>query len=236
MTQGKQLPWELSSLEGQFYFSNQAGAGRDLAAESKRLDDERQKIAQEREFLEKQSALEEERGRLEALKSKQAKPSRPAVSEAKEPAMGPRPSASTANEMKIDGRFIAYDNGTVLDARTNLIWAAKDNGTDINWNNAKSYCDNYRGGGYTDWRMPTQDELAGLYDTAQTYQPECRGFFGSRWDLHLTELIRLTCIAPWASETRGSEAAGFRFDGGVRYWGLQSGGENLRALPVRSAK
>jgi hypothetical protein len=64
-----------------------------------------------------------------------------------------------------DGRFIAYDNGTVLDTSTNLMWAAKDNGSNINWADAES---NYRGGGYTDWRMPTQDELAGLYDGAVT--------------------------------------------------------------------
>jgi len=72
------------------------------------------------------------------------------------------------------------------------MWATKDNGSDINWANAKSYCENYRGGGYTDWRMPTQDELAGLYDTAKTYKADC-GF-----DTHLTELIRLTCAALWA--------------------------------------
>jgi hypothetical protein len=72
----------------------------------------------------------------------------------------------TAGESARDGRFIAYDNGTVSDTRTGLMWAAKDNGSKINWANAKSYCENYRGGGYTDWRMPTQDELAELYDMA----------------------------------------------------------------------
>jgi hypothetical protein len=71
--------------------------------------------------------------------------------------MGSRPSISGASEIGRDGRFIAYDNGTVLDTKTNLMWAAKDNGSDINWSNAKSYCENYRGGGYKDWRMPTQD-------------------------------------------------------------------------------
>src|ERR1035437_8847883 len=78
-----------------------------------------------------------------------------------------------AGEKTRDGRFIAYDNGTVLDTRTNLMWAAKDNGSNINWQGAKGYCENYRGGGYTDWRMPTQDELAGLYDAAKTYKSDC---------------------------------------------------------------
>ena len=100
--------------------------------------------------------------------------------------------------------------GTVLDTQTNLMWAAKDNGRDITWGNAKSYCENYRGGGYTDWRMPTLDELAGLHDATKSYDSDCILLF-SGWDLHLTELIRLTCYAPWAAETRGSEAATFIF-------------------------
>ena len=137
-----------------------------------------------------------------------------------------QPSVSTAGETRRDGRFIAYDNGTVLDTRTNLMWALLDNGSNINWQDAKGYCDNYRGGGYTDWRMPTQDELAGLYDAAKTYKSDCGD------DIHLTELIRLTCGALWASETRGSAASAFRFRDGERGWAPQSGGRGLRALPV----
>lgn len=129
-----------------------------------------------------------------------------------------------------DKFYIAYDNGTVLDARTNLMWAARDNGRDINWANAKIYCENYRGGGHTDWRMPTQDELAGLYDASKTHKSAC-GF-----ESHLTELIRLSCTALWASEIRGSDAANVNFNGGYRYWLPQSGAYSLRALPVRSGK
>jgi hypothetical protein len=66
-------------------------------------------------------------------------------------------SVSGPIETARDGRFIAYNNGTVLDMSTNLMWAARDNGGNINWANAKSYCENYRGGGYTDWRMPTKE-------------------------------------------------------------------------------
>jgi hypothetical protein len=134
-----------------------------------------------------------------------------------------------AGEKARDGRFIAYDNGTVLDTRTNLMWAARDNGSGINWYDAKSYCENYRGGGYTEWRMPTQDELAGLYDTAKTYTVA-----SGRFNVHLTELIRVINTV-WASETRGSEAADFSFSNGGRYWFLQSASV-LRALPVRSGK
>ena len=78
-----------------------------------------------------------------------------------------------AEEIARDGRFIAYDNGTVLDTRANMMWASKDNESNINWANARSYCENYRGGGYSDWRMPTQDELAGLYNTGKSQKVEC---------------------------------------------------------------
>jgi hypothetical protein len=131
-----------------------------------------------------------------------------------------------------DGRFIAYDDGTVLDTRTNLMWAAKDNGRNINWEDAKSYCENYRGGGYTDWRMPTQNELVGLYDTGKTRPALC----DTSYSIHVaTELIDITCFAPWTLETRASITAGVSFFDGRRYWYPQSLGY-YRALPVRSAK
>jgi hypothetical protein len=132
-----------------------------------------------------------------------------------------------------DDRFIAYDNGTVLDTKTNLMWALRDNGSIINWADAKYYCENYRGGDYKDWRMPTQDELAGLYDESKIYKSDC----GDGKDVHLTGLISLRCGWVWASETRGDSAKYFLFYNGQR--GLNSQSDisyNFRALPVRSGK
>jgi hypothetical protein len=133
-----------------------------------------------------------------------------------------------------DSRFTAYDNGTVLDTKTNLMWAVRDNGKIINWAEAKYYCENYRGGGYTDWRMPTLDELAGLYDESKAYKSDC----GDGKDVHLaTDLIRVRCGWVWASETRGSTAAYFLFYDGTQKWSPQSDiTYNFRALPVRSGK
>ena len=139
---------------------------------------------------------------------------------------------SPAGETGRDGRFIAYDNGTVLDRQTNLMWAVKDNGLDTNWQGAKSYCGNYRGGGYTDWRMPTQNELAKLFDGSKSRPGSCSGGF----DLHVvTELIDITCFDLWTSETNGPHAAYFVFNSGGRLWDDQFFGSH-RALPVRSGK
>lgn len=114
---------------------------------------------------------------------------------------------------------------TYTDPRTGLMWATKDNGKNINWYDAKAYCENYRVGGFTDWRMPTQNELAGLYDKS------IRGHDGN----HLPKEITLTGCCIWASETRRSDAAYFNFFFGERLWFYQIT-DALRALPVRSAK
>ena len=139
--------------------------------------------------------------------------------------------SSTAGEKGKDSRFIAYDDGTVLDTRTNLMWAAKDNSNPINWANAMSYCQDYRGGGYTDWRMPTLDELAGLYDSSKRYKATQMNY-----NVGLTEMIQLSSCCVWAAETRGSDAANFGFGLGIRHWAPQSYDGKRRALPVRSAK
>ncbi len=136
----------------------------------------------------------------------------------------------TGKVLHTGDRFLDLKDGTVLDTRTNLMWAAKDNGADINWQNARSYCEHYRGGGYNDWRMPTQDELAGLYDSSRSRRTACG------YDAGITELLDLTCSWVWASETRGSVAAGFDFYHGERYWSNASFVYSYRALPVRSGK
>jgi len=237
-----QVPWELSSLEGDFYFvpgndktatditpqgkiviEKAESAAGTLDDETMKLEDEDRKLEKEKVLLEKKKVLEDKRQKIEEEKAALEAKKTPTLAMAKRPSSG---------ETGRNGRFIAYDNGTVLDTSTNLMWAANDNGSDINWANAKSYCENYRGGGYTDWRMPTQDELAGLYDAAKTQQNEA----ALSYPLHLTELIDLTSCCPWASETRGSEAAIYGFHNFRRLWGPQSNYTGIRALPVRSGK
>jgi hypothetical protein len=140
--------------------------------------------------------------------------------------------AGNAKEVGRDDRFIAYSDETVLDTRTNLMWTAKDNGSNISWGNAKRYCKNYRGGGYSGWRMPTQDELEGLYDKSKSRPMRCY----TAWNVHLTHLIDLSCAWAWASETRDSNAALFHFGNGLRYWVRKSTKVNGRVLAVRVGK
>ena len=229
-----QIPWELSSLEGDFFFvpgtatkvmedlpSGKAATDRDeislpKSASTDELDDESRKLEEAERKLEKASAvlkpesLKAERKKLKAWRYRLEE-------KKKKLAMGTRPSVSTANEISRDGRFIAYDNGTVLDAKTGLMWAARDNGLNINWANAKSYCENYRGGGYTDWRMPTRDGLAELYNSR-------------------TEQIKLTDSWVWAASPNRSKGELLQFNSGGRLSGERVGAYDGRTLPVRSGK
>ena len=128
-------------------------------------------------------------------------------------------------------RFTAA-NGVVTDTLTGLQWAAKDNGKKINWHDARAYCQNYSGGGYNDWRLPTASELEGLYRAG------IRDRSG--------DIINITDDRSWASENRSCKALGspkgaieaacFNFFLDSRSWGDQSSSYTYRALPVRSGK
>lgn len=206
-TNGRQIPWELSSLQGDFCFvpgSIKIAADRD--DETKKLELEERSVAEPVEQRQAENMRDDAKQDITNL------------------SMAQRPSIPTVKEIKRDGRFIAYDNGTVLDTRTNLMWAAKDNGSGISWNKAYLHCHEYKGGGYTDWRMPTHNELASLHDQ------QIDGMNG----YNVTRLIELTNCCPWASNGDG---AYFRFDGGTQEWTSRPFVYRAyRALPVRSVK
>ena len=134
-------------------------------------------------------------------------------------------------ETSRDGRFIAYDNGTVKDASTGLLWAATDSGAPATWEEAMKFCRDYRVGGYDDWRMPTQGELTALYnpETVNKGTPDegCKGGY------HITDLIHITCCCIWYWDGVDEVGGFFHFDTGPGGWRDQSLSLEPRALPVR---
>ena len=123
-------------------------------------------------------------------------------------------------------RFLNNSDGTVTDTKTGLMWAAKDNGSLINWPTALSYSQNYSGGGHTDWRIPALTELASLYDPKEK----------NKHGYQVTKLIAISAASCWASDTRDYEAARFNFTYGEAYWLRKSFSGPSRVLPVRSIK
>ena len=127
-----------------------------------------------------------------------------------------RPS-STSNAIKRDGIYVAYANGIVKDTNTGLEWKTGPD-KDTDWNEARSWVQSLGG----DWRMPTMDELEGLYKKGK----------GNR---NITPLLRTTGWYVWSGETKGSSnGRNFNFNDGYRYGNDRGNSSNGRAFAVRS--
>lgn len=144
------------------------------------------------------------------------------------PAPKPPPTAATqadANHPKEppketgkDGQFTAYQDGTVLDTKTNLMWTARDNGSAVSWPGAKTYATTSRIGGYSDWRLPNSSELAALFDKTKTRKSYCAPAVdelgAAADDVHVaTELIHISCTRQWtAQDTDAKSGSATVFD------------------------
>ena len=70
-------------------------------------------------------------------------------------------------------RLHLLDNGdgTLTETKTRLMWTQKDSYADLgkclNWYQAKSYVENLKTGGHTDWRLPKVFEYGMIYDNTQ---------------------------------------------------------------------
>ena len=123
-------------------------------------------------------------------------------------------------EVGRDGRFVAFSNGTIVDTATDLDWKAGPDG-DTDWNEARLWVQSLilDGGG---WRMPTMDELEGLYKESA----------GNR---NMTPLLKTTGYRVWSGETKGSFSARlFSFGNGSRAWFGRDDSRYGRAFAVRS--
>ncbi|MEW6367947.1 MAG: DUF1566 domain-containing protein [Acidobacteriota bacterium] len=135
--------------------------------------------------------------------------------------------------IKKAGGFVPGSDGTITDNQTGLMWAAQDNGHDVTWDEAKQFCEKYKGGGHSDWRMPTSLELRSLYDESNSRTLDC----DPRWPFHAKPPILLSCHSVWSCETEGPvEARYFYFVDGFAHTEDRSASIHYRALPVRSQK
>ena len=93
--------------------------------------------------------------------------------------------ATAADRPQKTGLEPAVPEGVYLDPETKLMWTIEDNGKDIDWHQANQYAEQLRLGGYSDWRLPTIDELKKLYDPQNLSENKIRKPF------------RLTACCPW---------------------------------------
>lgn len=112
------------------------------------------------------------------------------------------------------------------DNATGLTWATKDNGADVNQGQAKEYCTALRTGGFSDWRLPTIDELENLYDRNSKKENKIKG----------TIILGGSCI-PSSSLNPSGDVWNFCFSYGGKTLTRASGhGSGGRALCVRKTE
>lgn len=119
-------------------------------------------------------------------------------------------------------RWRELNRGILVDNTTQMRWTQSDNGTDIDWDGADSYCRTLTlsGGG---WSLPTTKEIRNVLDCQQR---RCR----------LPELFKLSLAGPmlWSRTKVGGNRAEFA-DLGVAALGhaAMHAAQSKRALCVR---
>ncbi len=58
-------------------------------------------------------------------------------------------------------------NGTITDTNTDLMWQRQDADSDMNWEDAITYCETLSFAGCDDWRLPNREELRSIADFSQ---------------------------------------------------------------------
>jgi hypothetical protein len=104
------------------------------------------------------------------------------------------------------------DKDVWKDSATGLTWAAKDNGSPVSSNEASGYCKGLRSGGYSDWRLPTVDELEAIYDSKVSKPYKAKG----------TIALSDACVLSGTTNSSG-EVWTFCFNSGSRNLGGGSG-------------
>lgn len=123
-------------------------------------------------------------------------------------------------------RFSPQADGSIRDTATGLVWAARDNGGDIDWAGAQDYCRTLGSG----WSLARSDELITLYRTASNDTQDCLGLV----TCYVTPLVRLTGLAAWSSESHEADEAWYvYFADGQKYHFPATDTPGKRALCVQ---
>ncbi len=126
-------------------------------------------------------------------------------------------------------RFVRMNDG-VQDQEQRVLWAAFDNGSDVNWLQAQQHCRSLGSG----WVLPTSAQLESLYDDLGTYENAVAAAPQAVKIKPASPLIDFTGAWYWSSESRGSsEALGVSLVYGVTLSPIVSFALNARALCAR---
>jgi hypothetical protein len=103
-------------------------------------------------------------------------------------------------------------NGTISANLTGLMWQKQDDGVPRDWATAGTYCSGLSLGGYSGWRLPTKDELVGIWNNS--YTPAIDPIFTNT--KHTTE----SCAGYWSSTTADFPAGSTNFGDTSYAWAV----------------
>jgi hypothetical protein len=125
---------------------------------------------------------------------------------------------------------VVPDGAVFTDPATQLTWSAKDSHDIATWDEAGQYAKDFKGGGFSDWRLPTEQELKGLYNSAKTT------ILKGGKKIHAIDGVTLTGNMCWTSEASGAKANYFDFEKGSRSSKNKTDPYSMRTMVVRSGK
>ncbi|NIP99230.1 MAG: DUF1566 domain-containing protein, partial [Nitrospinaceae bacterium] len=121
-----------------------------------------------------------------------------------------------------DARFTDNQDGTVTDHSSGLMWKKKDSYQEekkwMNWEMAKDFVkrmNEKKFAGFSDWRLPTREELKTLYDESKSIPWK---YYWTTNEVHIDPVFGNTSCCFWSSETYGKKYAwSFNFIRGKAY-------------------
>jgi len=187
--------------------AREAQAKAEQDARDKAFQDARDKASQEAQAKAEQDA------RDKAFIEARDKASQEAQAKAEQEAhdKGVRDEWNREQQERARGAQQDAGSGVWTDPATGLMWTRRDNGFALRWQPAVNYCQNLQLGGYTDWQLPTIDELKKIYNPNAGVV--C-GEYG-RMSCQIKGGIRLTSSVVWSSShgDRPQFMRGFVFRG-----------------------
>jgi hypothetical protein len=97
---------------------------------------------------------------------------------------------------KEPGRNDTAQNPTWIDPVAGLMWTGNDNGSDVDQPQAANYCSMLQYAGYGDWRLPTLEELQGIYDSTDSSKKKVVS--GIEYEVHVKGDLNLTTGGVWS--------------------------------------
>jgi hypothetical protein len=122
------------------------------------------------------------------------------------------------------------------DPATGLMWTKKDNGVDVTWQEATTYCQNLQIVSQSDWRLPTIDELKGIFDSSINAPDRSTGGQAVPWQVKGS--LSLSAWGEWSSSQGNApgQAWVFGFGSGKPFSYRFDGLKKPRALCVRGSR